>query len=156
MVEGSRKREISRMNQEPRSSASGWALVVAATCLALGACGRTSDAAKLTELQRLQSGILDIILLSPRDGLRHGKDSFIIEFRSTSDGRLVDAGDVHGTATMPMPGMPMFGAIDVTRTEVAGRYTADGQFGMAGTWRMTIEWQGPAGQGSVTFARAVQ
>ena len=128
-------------------------LVVASTA---AGCGRQDAAAKLTELQRLRSGTLDVVLLSPRDVLRHGKDTFIIEFRSTSGGSLTDVGSVHGSANMPMPGMPMFGAIDVKRTNVAGRYAADGQFEMAGTWRMTIQWQGPAGQGSVTFAGAVQ
>ena len=52
--------------------------------------------------------------------------------------------------------MPMFGAIDVKRTDVAGRYTADGQLDMAGTWRMTVQWQGPAEQGSITFPGSVQ
>ena len=100
--------------------------------------------------------MFDVVLLSPRDRLRHGKDSFVVEFRSTSDGKLVDVGDVRGSATMPMPGMAMFGTIEVKRGEVVGRYAADSQFDMAGTWRMTIQWQGPAGQGSVTFAGTVQ
>jgi hypothetical protein len=94
--------------------------------------------------------------LSPRDGLRHGKDAFVIEFRSATDRNLVDAGTVRGSATMPMAGMPMFGAIDIKRTDVAGRYAADGQFEMAGTWRMSVEWQGPQGSGSITFAATVQ
>ena len=57
---------------------------------------------------------------------------------------------------MPMPGMPMFGTIDVQRTDVPGRYAATGEFAMAGTWRMTIEWDGPQGRGSVTFSGSVQ
>jgi hypothetical protein len=124
-----------------------------ALVLTTAACGRSDD--KLTELQRLQSGALEVVLLSARDGLRHGKDTFTVEFRSAS-GDLVDVGEVRGSATMPMPGTPMFGSIDVKRTDVAGRYTADSQFEMAGTWRMTIQWQGPSGPGSVTFAGTVQ
>ena len=131
-------------------------MLVAAACMAMAACGRTNDAARLTELQRLRSGMFDVVLLSPRDGLRHGKDTFVIEFRATPDGKLVDVGEVHGSATMPMPGMPMFGSIDVKRTDVVGRYAANGQFDMAGTWRMTIQWEGSAGQGSVTFAGTVR
>ena len=50
----------------------------------------------------------------------------------------------------------MFGSIDVQRTEVRGRYLANGQFDMAGTWRMTVGWDGPAGKGSVTFSGSVQ
>jgi YtkA-like len=116
------------------------------------ACG---GQAPLTELQRVKSGALDVVLLSPHDGLRHGKDTFAIEFRS--NGSLMDAGTVRANATMPMPGSPMFGSIDVSRTDVAGRYTASGQFDMAGTWRLTIDWDGgAAGKGSVTFAGTVQ
>ena len=128
----------------------------AAACIAIAACGCANDAASLTELQRLKSETLEVVLLSPRDALRHGTDTFTIEFRSAADGRLVDVGDVRGNATMPMPGTPMLGAIDVKRTDVGGRYSAEGHFDMAGTWRMTIQWEGSAGNGAVTFAAAVQ
>ena len=43
----------------------------------------------------------------------------------------------------------MFGSIDITPTSLTGRYAANGEFAMAGTWRMTIQWDGPAGQGSI-------
>lgn len=79
-----------------------------------------------------------------------------MEFRSAPDGRLMDVGDVRATASMPMAGMPMFGSVEVRRTDVAGRYAADGDFGMAGTWRMTVQWAGSTGEGSVSFAAAVQ
>ncbi|PYQ93539.1 MAG: hypothetical protein DMF96_29515, partial [Acidobacteria bacterium] len=61
-------------------------LVLAIIALQLG-CGGGGVPAKLTELQRVKSGGLDIILLSPRDALQHGKDTFIIEFRA--NGNLV-------------------------------------------------------------------
>ena len=150
---GVRMRSIRRCG---RASERRVAAFVAAACVAVLAWGCAGGAAKLTELQRLKSGRLDIVLLSPRDGLRHGKDAFVVEFRSAADGGLVDVGNVRGNATMPMPGMPMFGAIDVKRTGVAGRYDASGDFSMAGTWRMTLEWQGSAEQGSVSFAGTVQ
>ena len=141
------------MNRRPGPIVWGSIVVAAAATIA---CGRANDAAKLTELQRLRSGTLDVVLLSQRDALRHGKDTFMIEFRSTSGGSLADAGTVGASATMPMPGMPMFGSIEVKRSDVAGRYAANGEFGMAGTWRMTIQWEGPAGHGSVTFPGTVQ
>ena len=128
-----------------------WAIATAA----VAAGCRPADTANLTELQRVKSGTLDIVLLSPRDALRHGKDDFTIEFRA-SDGQLVDVGTVRGGATMPMAGTPMFGSLDVKRTNLAGRYAATGEFSMAGTWRLSIEWEGPAGHGSTTFVNAVQ
>jgi hypothetical protein len=123
---------------------------------AANACSRADDTATLTELQRIKSGALNIVLLSPREGLRHGKDTFVIEFSSVSDGRLVDVGNVRGSANMPMSGTPMFGSVDVMPTPAAGRYAASGEFSMAGTWRMTIQWEGSAGKGSVVFSATVQ
>lgn len=118
------------------------------------ACGG-GDAA-LTELQRARAGALQVVLLSDHEALRHGKDSFVIEFRSEPGGALVDVGAVKASASMPMPGMPMFGTIDVQRTDVPGRYAATGEFSMAGTWRVAVEWDGAAGRGSVSFSGSVQ
>jgi hypothetical protein len=125
-------------------------------CLVLlltAGCGRGTPAA-LIELQRIKSGTLDVVLLSSHDGLRHGRDAFVVEFRS--NGNLVDVGAVRAAASMPMPGAAMFGGIDVQRTEVPGRYAATGQFDMAGTWRMTLAWDGAAGKGAVAFSGTVQ
>ena len=113
-------------------------------------CGRET----LIEVQN-QIRHAGSVLLSPQDGLRHGKD-VRRQFRSVPGGALVDVGNVRATATMPMAGTPMFGTLDVQRTDVPGRYAANGEFSMAGTWRMTIEWDGPAGHGSVTFPGGVQ
>jgi hypothetical protein len=120
-------------------------------------CGGAGDESNMTELQRLKSGTMDVVVLAPREGLKHGKGAFLIEFRSTANGSLVDAGnDVRASATMLMPGMPMFGSIDVQRTEVAGRYRASSEISMAGAWRMTIEWNGTNGRSSVSFTGTVQ
>lgn len=132
-----------------------WGLLIVVAAIAAG-CARANDTTHMAELQRVKSGALEIVLLSDHDALRHGKDTFVIDFKSTSGGSLVDVGNVRATANMPMPGMAMFGNIEIQRTGVAGRYAANGQFDMAGTWRMTIEWDGPAGNGSVAFSEAVQ
>ena len=57
---------------------------------------------------------------------------------------------------MAMPGMVMSGGLEVQRTTVTGRYDATAEFGMAGAWHMAIEWDGPAGRGSVNFEGTVQ
>ena len=142
--------ENTTMKQQSRAGI--WTFIVVIAVFA-AACGR---APTVTELQRVRSGALDIVLLSPHGALHHGKDAFVIEFRSASGASLVDVGNVRGSANMPMPGTPMVAGIEVKRTEVAGRYEANGSFDMAGTWRMTIQWEGPAGQGSVTFPGTVQ
>ena len=126
---------------------------VAAAILAI-ACGGGADSG-LKEVQRLKSGDLDIVLLSEDGTLNRGKDAFVIEFRK-ADGTLVDAGAVTTSANMPMPNMTMPASVHVERSDVPGRYRATGDFGMAGGWQMKIEWNGPAGQGSVSFEGTVQ
>jgi hypothetical protein len=111
--------------------------------------------AQLTELQRIRSADRDVVLLADHEAIRHGSDTFIIEFRN-ADGNLVDVGTVKASASMPMPGMPMFGSVDMARTDVAGRYSARARLEMAGTWRMVLEWDGPRGRGSVAFSGMVR
>ena len=128
-------------------------IAIAVLAAMAASCG---GAARLTELQRVKSGTLDVVLLSSHEALRHGKDTFVIEFRSMPAGTLVDVGTVKAGATMPMPGMPMMGSIDVRKADVAGRYEAASDLSMGGTWRTTVEWNGPAGQGSVTLSVSAQ
>lgn len=138
------------MSRRLGAAACGLLVVLVSTA---AACG--GGAGNLTELRRVRSGALDVVLLSPHEALRHGKDDFIVEFRS-ADGKLVDVGDVRATASMSMAGTPMLGSITVQRTNVPGRYRADGEFSMAGTWRVGIQFDGPAGTASVTFSGTVQ
>jgi hypothetical protein len=107
-------------------------------------------------IQQVRAGDLDIVLTSPSGQLRQGRSAFVIEFRSASTGELVDVGTVRASAAMKMPGMVMSGGVQATPSATPGRYEAVGEFGMAGAWEMTIEWQGPAGNGSVSFEGAVQ
>jgi Cu(I)/Ag(I) efflux system membrane protein CusA/SilA len=116
----------------------------------------TESAVPAGELvQRVRAGDMQISLRSATGTLRQGRNAFTIEFR-TSGGVLVDAGTVHATASMRMPGMAMSGDVEVHRTPVAGLYEASANFGMAGAWPMTIEWNGPAGHGSVNFEGTVR
>jgi Cu(I)/Ag(I) efflux system membrane protein CusA/SilA len=107
-------------------------------------------------VQTIRAGDLDIALLSPTGTLRQGRNSFTFEFRRTGTTTLVEVGSVRASGNMPMPGMVMSGGLQVTPTGVPGRYAATAEFGMAGAWQMAIEWNGPAGQGSVTFQGGVQ
>lgn len=103
---------------------------------------------------KAHAGDLEVSIVAPGSALRQGRNAFSIEFRSR--GRLVDVGTARASAYMGMPGMGMSGGVEVKPTGTAGRYDATAEFGMAGTWRMTIEWEGPAGRGSVDVEGAVQ
>jgi len=133
-------------------------MVALAAVLGMSACGQSGPAAEqLTEIVRVRSGDVDVVLLSRGVALKQGDDSVMIEFRRASDGALVDVGTVKGSATMPMAGMaPMFGRIDVQPADVPGRYTATTDLSMAGEWRLAIEWSGPAGSGSATLPASAQ
>lgn len=133
-----------------------WAVLVTVAAVFAVACGGGGAGdTGLKEMQRVKSGDLDIVLLSEDGALNQGKDAFVIEFH-TPDGSLADAGTVITNANMTMPGMTMPGNVEVERTEVPGRYRASGDFGMSGGWQMKVEWNGPAGQGSVSFTGTVQ
>jgi Cu(I)/Ag(I) efflux system membrane protein CusA/SilA len=104
----------------------------------------------------VRAGDLDIVLLSESGTLRTGRNAFTIEFRRAGTDTLVDAGRVRASANMTMPGMVMPGNLQVRPSGVAGRYAATAEFGMAGSWPMTVEWDGPAGKGSVNLQGGVQ
>ncbi len=106
-------------------------------------------------VQHVNAGGLQISLLSPTGTLHQGRNTFFIEFRS-AEGRLIDAGAVRASGNMAMPGMVMSSGLQIQRTSTIGRYEAGAEFGMAGAWHMAIEWDGPAGKGSVNFEGAVQ
>jgi len=86
----------------------------------------------------------------------HQKDPFTIEFRSVTRRNLLEMGSVRASASMPMPGMPMFGNIEVRPADTPGRYTARGNLQMTGGWRIALTWDGPAGRGTVNFPGTVQ
>ncbi len=97
-------------------------------------------------MQRVRSGDLNVVLLSEDGTLNRGKDAFVIEFRKP-DGSLVDVGTVTTSANMPMPGMTMAGSVQVERSDVPGRYRANGDFGMAGGWQMKSRMERTRGPG---------
>ena len=130
-------------------------VALAAAALVVACGGGGAGGSGLKEVQRVKSGDLAIVLLSDDGALNRGKDTFVIEFRKP-DESLIDAGTVTTTANMAMPGMTMPGGVHTEPTDAPGRYRATGDFGMAGGWQMKIDWNGPAGKGSVSFDGTVQ
>ena len=139
-----------RAVQTFRSAKAGLKAYATIVLLAVACGGGT-----LTEIQRVKSGAIDVVLLSPTGAIKHGQDSFTIEFRN-ADGSLVDVGDVKASSTMPMPASPMFGSLEVKKSPTAGRYTVDARFDMAGTWRTTITWAASPSPGAATLSTNIQ
>ncbi len=104
----------------------------------------------------MRAGSLDVVLLSEGDALRQGKNSAVLEFRNP-DASLADVGAVKVNAVMPMPGMgPMLASARVEPGDAKGRYRLESDFNMAGTWRLSVEWDGPAGKGSASLPGTVR
>jgi hypothetical protein len=102
------------------------------------------------------TGDIDVTLLAADGALKQGRSVFVIEFRRRGRSELVSVADVRASATMNMPGMVMPGNLVLTPAGVNGRYQATAEFGMAGTWRLVIEWTAAAGRASVSFDGEVQ
>jgi len=123
----------------------------------LSACASKPESPKLTELQRTKAGDLEVVLLAKADVIPPGKSQAALEFQRGSDRHLVDVGTVKVGASMEMAGMgPMLGSVFVNTGDAPGRYTLDTDLGMTGTWKLTVQWDGPAGTGSATFPGTVR
>ena len=110
----------------------------------------------MKEIQRAKAGALELVLLGPSEALPQGKGFAILEFHDGS-GSLVDVGAVKVNATMAMAGMsPMIGGSEVKPTPAPGRYEIATDFGMAGTWQLAVEWDGPKGHGSARMPGTVR
>ena len=99
---------------------------------------------------------IDVVLLSASGTLKQGRNNFTIEFRRSGTTTLVNVDQVTATGNMTMPGMAMSSGMQVTPTGTPGRFAATAEFGMAGAWRMTVEWNGANGRQSVQFEGGVQ
>lgn len=107
-------------------------------------------------VQTATAGDLVVSLATSTGALTQGAGTLIVEFRSASTRALVDAGDLRVSATMAMPGMVMSAPTRVMRTAVPGRYEVTCDFSMAGSWKLSLDWSGAAGRGSVIFHGDVQ
>jgi len=130
-------------------------VLLAAIALMAAACGANNAGSDLIELQRVHAGNLDVVVLSNDGSLSHGKDTVTIEFRRGND--LVDVGTVKAGATMTMAGMaPMLGSVFLEKGDTPGRYKADTDLSMSGGWQLKLDWDGPSGRGTATFAATAE
>jgi len=128
-------------------------LLVALLCAGCGYSASTGT--ELTELQRVQSGNIEVGLLAPTDALKQTRNYCTLEFRTGTDRHLVDVGTVKVQTTMTMEGQPMDGFVTDVKRVGTGRYDVQMVMAMTGTWRIGVDWDG-AGQGSATFEAVVR
>ena len=75
-----------------------------------------------------------------------------IQFRDTASGQLVDVGIIKFDLDMNMPGMVMHTSATIQPTGTPGQYRAGIKPEMAGDWTAKLSYQGPRGNGSVSFS----
>ena len=129
-------------------------LLLACLC---ASCGyTTSIGTGLTELQRVQSGNIEVVLLAPTDALKQTRNYATLAFRTGTDRHLVDVGMVKVRTTMTMEGQPMDGYVTEVNRVDTGRYEVQMVMAMTGTWRIGVDWDGAAGPGSAMFEAVVR
>jgi hypothetical protein len=109
----------------------------------------------MTEVQRVRSGSLDVVLLARTDALRQTRNDCALEFRTGTDHHPVDVGTVRVRTTMSMEGVPMSGFVTDVKRVATGRYELEIVMAMAGTWQISVDWEGAAGTGSAMFEALV-
>jgi hypothetical protein len=125
------------------------ALVIVA--LVLSGC-KSASAPATKEIESHTAGDVVISLSNEKGELAQGQNTLVIAFRSASKSQPIDAGKVTLESSMAMPGMaPMTAPIEIESAGQTGEYNVKGDFGMSGSWRFEVRWDGPAGQGSTSF-----
>jgi hypothetical protein len=94
---------------------------------------------------------LTVTLVDSTGQLQNAMNDILIEFRDTASGELVDVGTVKFDLDMNMPGMVMHSGATIEPTGTPGRYHAKVKPDMAGDWKVTLRYDGPRGDGNVSF-----
>jgi nitrogen fixation protein FixH len=128
---------------------------LALATLILGAC-KSAAVAETKEIQTQRTKDLSITLLNEKGELTMGQNRFVIAFRS-ADNKPLDVGTVTVSSSMSMPGMaPMTASMELESAGTTGQYTAKSDFGMSGSWKFEVRWNGPAGSGATSFNTSVR
>jgi AcrB/AcrD/AcrF family protein/YtkA-like protein len=95
---------------------------------------------------------LTINFIHPNGQLQKAMNDIFIEFRDSTSGKLVDVGTVKFDLDMNMPGMVMHSGSTIEPTETPGQYRAKVKPDMGGDWTATLRYDGPHGDGNISFS----
>jgi len=130
-------------------------VVLAAVAWVLTNTGPTAG-----ELQVIRTyNVRDIVitLLGATGEWTTGENTFLMEFDSATQKRLIDVGVPTLTATLPSSGeRPLRRSARVVRGNGPGRYTGSITLPRPGEWSVTVTWEGPVSRGSATFSVPVR
>ena len=104
-------------------------------------------------IKSTKAGDLTVTLMSASGDLRNGENELVLSFTDAS-GNPVDAGAASLNFHMPAMGTmaEMNGRATLTTTESPGRYRAQVDIEMKGTWEAQIKYEGPRGSGQANMS----
>jgi hypothetical protein len=130
-----------------------------------GAHVKIAWGAELKAIQTYKTKDVVVTLRSESGQWTQGKNTFVLEFTSSSTQQgveagkvtLMDVGQVTLNTVMPMPGMaPMLAGATLTPDKAPGRYFGTISFPDRGARQVTVTWDGPAGKGLARFSVPVR
>jgi len=103
-------------------------------------------------IKSAKSGDMTVTFASAGGDLKNGENELMISFTDAS-GNPVDVGAVSLNFHMPAMGAmaEMNDRATLTTTETPGKYRAQVNIEMRGTWEAQISYQGPQGTGQVSM-----
>ena len=114
--------------------------------------GGTSGPTSATPFAAQKVNDLTVNFIHPKGQLQNAMNEILIEFRDATSGELVDVGTVKFDLDMNMPGMVMHSGSTIRPSGTPGLYSAEVKPDMAGDWMATLRYEGPRGNGSVSFS----
>jgi len=122
--------------------------VVLSVSVSFVAACRGANSSNEKVIKSVKSGELTITLSSPSGELKNGENDLMITFFD-GDGKPVDVGAASLNFHMAAMGSmaEMNDRATLTTTEITGKYRAQVNIEMAGTWEAQVKYQGPHGSG---------
>ena len=118
----------------------------------VSACQSTSSSGGEKEIKSAKSGEMTVTLSSATGQLKKGENDVMVTF-SDASGKPVDAGAA--SLNFHMAGMGSMAEMNdhatLTTTETPGKYRAQVNIEMAGTWEAQVKHQGAHGAGQVSL-----
>ncbi len=104
-------------------------------------------------IKSTKAGDMTVTLMSASGDLKNGENDLILSFADAS-GNPVDVGAASLNFHMPTMGTmaEMNGRATLTTTESPGRYRAQVDIEMKGTWEAQIKYEGPHGSGQANMS----
>ncbi|HXP87841.1 MAG TPA: FixH family protein [Bryobacteraceae bacterium] len=125
--------------------------MIAIAAILTGCNAKNQDVSKLKTVETHKAGDLNLVLMNDIGELKQGQNDFVLQFQN-QQGQPIEVGAVQFQSSMIMPGMaPMSGDSEIAPAGQTGTYRVKANFADSGSWRFTVEWSGPRGQGKTTF-----